>query len=74
MRCRGVHNVAKDAFLRVFPFSGLLRIAPYCAPGGIRVASKMPFFLVVRGALGVTQSTFLHLSQIVHRNVQARGA
>jgi hypothetical protein len=34
----------------------------------------MLFFLVVRGALGVTQSTFLHLSQIVHRNVQARGA
>jgi hypothetical protein len=35
---------------------------------------KMLFFLVVRSALGVTQSTFLHLSQIVHRNVQARGA
>jgi len=42
MRCRGLHTVAKAAFLRGFPISGLLRIAPYCAPGGIRVVSISP--------------------------------
>jgi hypothetical protein len=31
-------------------------------------------FFVDCGGLEATQSTFLHLSQIVHRNVQARGA
>ena len=27
------------AYLSRFPFSGLLRVAPYCAPGGISVVS-----------------------------------
>jgi hypothetical protein len=40
MRCRGVQGVANPAYLEGFPFSGLLRIAPYCAPGGVRVVSK----------------------------------
>jgi hypothetical protein len=46
----------------------LLSVAPYCVPGGIRVVSKMLLFLVVCGDLGVTQSTILHLAQIVHRH------
>src|SRR5215208_4165827 len=39
MRCRGVQRVANAAFLRHFLCSGLLRVAPYCVPDGIRVVS-----------------------------------
>jgi hypothetical protein len=39
MYCRGLHSLAKPAFLNGFSCSGLPRIAPYCAPGGIRVVS-----------------------------------
>jgi hypothetical protein len=39
MRCRGLHGVAKPAFLSAFPFPALLRVAPYCVPGGVRVVS-----------------------------------
>jgi len=74
MCCRDVQRLAIPAFLSGLLFSGLLRVAPYCAPGGIRVVSKMLFFIVVCGDLEATQSTFLHLAQIVHHNVQARGA
>src|SRR5215211_4893959 len=42
MRCRGLPGVANPAFLGGFLFSGLLRVAPYCAPGGIRVVSISP--------------------------------
>ena len=38
-RCRGVQRVANPAYLSGFLFSGLLRVAPYCVPGGIRVVS-----------------------------------
>jgi hypothetical protein len=74
MRCKGLHRVAEPAYLGGFLCCGLLRVAPYCVPGGIRVVSKMLFFIVVCGDLEATQSTFLHLAQIVHHNVQARGA
>jgi hypothetical protein len=39
MRCRGLLGVANPAFLEGFPFSALPCVAPYCAPGGIRVVS-----------------------------------
>jgi hypothetical protein len=39
-RCRGVHGFANAAYLSRFLFSALLRVAPYCVPGGIRVVSK----------------------------------
>jgi hypothetical protein len=39
MRCGGLHRNANPAFLGGFLCSGLLRVAPYCAPGGIRVVS-----------------------------------
>src|SRR5215208_8453085 len=39
MRCGGVQGVAKPAFLRGFSFSGLLRVALYCVPGGVKVVS-----------------------------------
>jgi hypothetical protein len=35
----GVHGVANPPYLRRFLFSGLPCVAPYCAPGGIRVVS-----------------------------------
>ena len=38
-RCRGLHEVANPAYSKRFPFSGLLSVAPYCVPGGIRVVS-----------------------------------
>ena len=40
MRCSGVQRIANDAYLGDFLFSGLLRVAPYCVPGGIRVVSN----------------------------------
>src|SRR5215208_7662251 len=42
MRCRGLPSIAKPTFLGRFLFSGLPSVAPYCAPGGIRVVSTAP--------------------------------
>ena len=39
MRCRGVQWDANAAHLEGFPFPALLRVAPYCVPGGIRLVS-----------------------------------
>src|SRR5215208_6536243 len=36
---QGLHRFANPAYLGGFLFSGLLRVAPYCAPGGIRLVS-----------------------------------
>ena len=36
---RDLQGVANSAFVSRFPFSALLRIAPYCAAGGVRVVS-----------------------------------
>ena len=32
-------GLASPGYLSRFPFSGLLRVAPYCVPGGVRVVS-----------------------------------
>ena len=40
MRCRGLHEVAKPAYLEGLICSGLLSVAPYCVLGGIRVVSS----------------------------------
>jgi hypothetical protein len=34
-----LQRLANPAYLGGFLFSGLLRVAPYCVPGGIRVVS-----------------------------------
>jgi hypothetical protein len=34
-----LHKVANSAYLGGFLFSGLLCVAPYCVPGGVRVVS-----------------------------------
>src|SRR5215208_7637993 len=39
MCCRGVQRLANPAYLEGFPFPALLRVAPYCVLGGIRVVS-----------------------------------
>src|SRR5918995_5645270 len=39
MHCRGLHGFANTAYLEGFPFSGLLSVAPYCVPSGIRLVS-----------------------------------
>jgi hypothetical protein len=39
-RCRGLHRVANPTFLGGFLCSVLQVVAPFCAPGGIRVVSK----------------------------------
>src|SRR5918997_4246289 len=44
MRCRDLHRVANPAYLSRFPFSALPCVAPYCAPGGIRVVSTSPSY------------------------------
>jgi hypothetical protein len=40
MCCRGLHRNANPAYLSRLLFSGLPSVAPYCAPGGIRVVSN----------------------------------
>jgi hypothetical protein len=40
MRCRDLQRLANPAYLRGFLFPGLLRFAPYCVPGGVRVVSN----------------------------------
>jgi hypothetical protein len=40
-----VHRLANPAYLSRFLFSGLLRVAPYCVPGGIRVVSILPSYM-----------------------------
>ncbi len=40
MRCRGLQRLVNPAYLGGFLCSGLLRVAPYCVPGGIRVVSE----------------------------------
>ena len=45
MRCRGVHRLASPPFLGGFLCSGLLPVAPYCVPGGIRVVSTEAWLL-----------------------------
>lgn len=37
MCCRGLHRVANPPYLKGFPFCGLRRVAPYCAPDGISI-------------------------------------
>src|SRR5215216_2332506 len=49
-RCRGVPGIANAAYLGGFLCSALLRVAPYCVPGGIRVVSK--FALIAGEASG----------------------
>jgi hypothetical protein len=39
MRCRGLLRVANPHMLGGFLCSGLLRVAPYCVPSGVRVVS-----------------------------------
>ena len=34
-----MQGIANATYLEGFRFSGLLRVAPYCVPGGIRVVS-----------------------------------
>src|ERR687889_487521 len=42
MRCRGRHEFANGPYLRGFLFCVLRCVAPYCVPGGVRVASMAP--------------------------------
>jgi hypothetical protein len=46
MRCRDLPRVANAAYLEWFPFPALLRVAPYCVRGGIRVVSGSDEFRV----------------------------
>src|SRR5215208_3035129 len=40
MCCRGLQGLAKSPHLNCFLFSGLLRVAPYYVPGGVRVVLR----------------------------------
>jgi hypothetical protein len=39
MRCRALHRLADAAYLSGFLCSDLPSVAPYCAPGSVRVVS-----------------------------------
>lgn len=40
MCCGGLHSLANPACSEGFPFYALPSVAPYCAPGGVRVVSS----------------------------------
>jgi hypothetical protein len=44
---QGCAGDCKCRIFKRFPFSGLLSVAPYCVPGGIRVVSTQPFLRAV---------------------------
>jgi hypothetical protein len=41
MRCRDVQGVANAAYLSLFLFAALSRVAPYCVRGGVKVVSLL---------------------------------
>ena len=43
MRCRDFHRVVNAAYLSGYLVSGLLSVAPYCAPGGVNITSMLRF-------------------------------
>src|SRR5215218_4901125 len=43
-RCRDLQGIANAAYLEGFLFPGLLRVAPYCVPGGLRLVSISPSY------------------------------
>jgi hypothetical protein len=45
-----LQGFANPPYLCCFLFSGLLRVAPYCVPGGIRVVSKSLPFVAFEGS------------------------
>jgi hypothetical protein len=40
---QALQGFANAAYLEAFPFPALLRVAPYCVRGGIRVVSTSPY-------------------------------
>src|SRR5215210_6229504 len=44
MRCRGLQRLANPPYLGRFVISGLLSVALYCIPGGVRVVSIAPLY------------------------------
>jgi hypothetical protein len=37
---QALQGIANAAYLEGFPFPALLRVAPYCVPGGVKVVSN----------------------------------
>src|SRR5918998_6753912 len=58
-----LQEVANAAYFEGFPFPALLRVAPYCARGGIRVVS---IAVAVTSLSGDPTASFLHVRQVVH--------
>jgi hypothetical protein len=54
----GLHSLANPAYLKRFLCSGLLRVAPYCVPGGIRVVSRAATAIVRRQVQWHALATF----------------
>ena len=40
MITQALQGIANAAYLEGFPFPALLRVAPYCVPGGVKVVSN----------------------------------
>jgi hypothetical protein len=53
-----LHSLANPAYLKRFLCSGLLRVAPYCVPGGIRVVSRAATAIVRRQVQWHALATF----------------
>jgi hypothetical protein len=51
MRCRGLHTVAKCAYLSCFLFLDLPCVTPYCVPSGVRVVSGVPVAFYFAGSV-----------------------
>src|SRR5215211_975455 len=67
MRCRGSHRLANPLYLMGFLCCALPCVAPYCAPGGIRVVSKG-----YRGCIEAAVQRVIFLCSHCSRSVQGR--
>ena len=66
---RSVQGVANPACLSPFPYCALLRVARYCAPGGVRVVSdRAP---VIRGQV-VSEVRRCRVAGLPHRSADSR--
>jgi hypothetical protein len=70
MRCSWLHRFANPAYLGGFLCSGLLRVAPYCARGGVRVVSIPPRIYLGNGSLAWVLQLSLQGTQGPYRHAR----
>jgi hypothetical protein len=68
MRCRDLQALANAPYLKGFLCCALPRVAPYCAPGGVRVSIQVHICFTMRLARGTHPKYVQHLAR--HASIQ----